>query len=203
MKKNVMMRIASLLLIAVLITTCGISGTYAKYVSTATGSDTARVAKWEVNLNDEQMQMTHTIKFNIFDTIYEDNLQDEEADEHLKSAKTDDMPIIAPGTAGQFEITVVNASEVAANIEIAFTNDNTDIPLQFSDDGGQTWKTDIEDLNFEEDYDALQTAGYNHVIWWKWAYNVDATADAVDTGLGLVGEAEVTIGVTITATQIN
>lgn len=48
MKKNIMMRLASFLLVAVLISTSAISGTYAKYVTKAEGSDTARVAKFGV-----------------------------------------------------------------------------------------------------------------------------------------------------------
>lgn len=48
MKKNKMMRIASILLVAVLISTCAISGTFAKYVTKAEATDTARVAKWGV-----------------------------------------------------------------------------------------------------------------------------------------------------------
>ncbi len=50
MKKNVMMRLASFLLVAVLISTSAISGTYAKYTTQDSGSDTARVAKWGVEL---------------------------------------------------------------------------------------------------------------------------------------------------------
>ena len=50
MKKNRMMRLASALLVAVLLTTCAISGTFAKYVTTASASDTARVAKWGVTV---------------------------------------------------------------------------------------------------------------------------------------------------------
>lgn len=50
MKKNVMMRIASVLLVAVMLTTCVISGTFAKYVTSETGSDSARVAKWGVTI---------------------------------------------------------------------------------------------------------------------------------------------------------
>lgn len=46
MKKNVMMRAASALLVAVLLTTCAISGTYAKYTTSTTGTDKARVAYW-------------------------------------------------------------------------------------------------------------------------------------------------------------
>ena len=50
MKKNKMMRIASILMVATLITTCAISGTFAKYVTRASGEDTARVAQWGIIL---------------------------------------------------------------------------------------------------------------------------------------------------------
>lgn len=50
MKKNRMMRLASVMLVAVLMTTCTISGTFAKYVTEGTGTDSARVAKWGVKV---------------------------------------------------------------------------------------------------------------------------------------------------------
>ena len=49
MRKNKFMRAASGLLVAVLLTTCVISGTFAKYTSTSTGTDSARVARWGFN----------------------------------------------------------------------------------------------------------------------------------------------------------
>lgn len=52
MKKNKIMRIASVLLVAVILTTCAISGTFAKYVTSGSGSDTARVAKFGVTVNE-------------------------------------------------------------------------------------------------------------------------------------------------------
>ena len=48
MKKNVLMRAASGLLVATMLTTCAISGTFAKYVTQDNGGDVARVAKWGV-----------------------------------------------------------------------------------------------------------------------------------------------------------
>ena len=48
MKKNTMMRIASILLVVTLLSTCVISGTFAKYVTKAEGEDQARVAKWGI-----------------------------------------------------------------------------------------------------------------------------------------------------------
>lgn len=48
--KNKLMRLASVMLVLTLLTTCGVSGTYAKYVTTASASDTARVAKFGVTI---------------------------------------------------------------------------------------------------------------------------------------------------------
>lgn len=50
MKKNRMMRLASGLLVAVLITTSTISGTFAKYTTSDSATDEARVAKWGVTV---------------------------------------------------------------------------------------------------------------------------------------------------------
>lgn len=48
LKRNKAMRAAGVLLIATLLSTSAVSGTYAKYVSKGSASDTARTAKWGV-----------------------------------------------------------------------------------------------------------------------------------------------------------
>lgn len=48
MKKNTFMRVASALLVAVLLTTCAIAGTFAKYTTSDNSTDSARVAKFGV-----------------------------------------------------------------------------------------------------------------------------------------------------------
>ena len=50
MKKNKFMRLASCLLVGTLLTTCAISGTFAKYTTQDAANDSARVAKWGVEL---------------------------------------------------------------------------------------------------------------------------------------------------------
>ena len=50
MKKNRMMRLASILLVCVLLSTSVISGTFAKYTTSDSAQDSARVAKWGVNI---------------------------------------------------------------------------------------------------------------------------------------------------------
>lgn len=49
-KKNWMLRAAVLMLALVLITSCFVGGTFAKYVTSGTGGDNARVAKWGVTV---------------------------------------------------------------------------------------------------------------------------------------------------------
>lgn len=49
-KKNWTMRAAVLMLALVLITSCFVGGTFAKYVTSGTGGDNARVAKWGVTV---------------------------------------------------------------------------------------------------------------------------------------------------------
>lgn len=44
MRKNKAMRTAALLLVLVLMTSCFVGGTFAKYTTTASGSESARVA---------------------------------------------------------------------------------------------------------------------------------------------------------------
>ena len=51
MKKNKFLRLASLMLMLCLITTCAISGTFAKYTTSVTSTDAAKVAKWGVSFN--------------------------------------------------------------------------------------------------------------------------------------------------------
>ena len=51
MKKNIMMRLSAVLLVAVLLTTCVISGTWAKYVTSEKTDDTVTVAKWGISLS--------------------------------------------------------------------------------------------------------------------------------------------------------
>lgn len=50
MKKNKAMRMASALLVCVLLTTSVVSGTFAKYVTSNSAKDTARVANWGITI---------------------------------------------------------------------------------------------------------------------------------------------------------
>jgi len=104
MKKNRMMRLASTLLVAVLITTTTISGTFAKYTTSGTATDTARVAKFGV-------KVTATGDGAMFSKSYEEG----------NVTVLSDEKVVAPGTknenAAKFEIT----GEPEVDVSIKYT----------------------------------------------------------------------------------
>ncbi len=112
MKKNKMMRLASILLVLTLLSTCAISGTFAKYVTSDSATDTARVAKWGVTAsitNDPMFSTTYAS-----DTSgYTDNTVVSSGSEKL----------VAPGTKNDTGVsfTIGGAPEVAVKVEAVFT----------------------------------------------------------------------------------
>ena len=126
MKKNKMMRIASVLLVAVLLSTCAISGTFAKYTSKYDGEATATVASWACKMNDAAIADAFT--FDLGATVTEtDGTEESEVDTTKK--------VIAPGTKGSFNIKLTNESDVTANYKITVTLDGQDAPpIEFTSD---------------------------------------------------------------------
>lgn len=193
-KRSPFMRIAGFMLAASLLMTCVISSTMAKYTSAATGSDTATVAKWSVKVNGGEIAVSPaaTVDFGLFDTVKDSNGTDEETD--VATGK------IAPGTSGEFTLTIENSSEVNAQYAINFTVTNdANIPLEFSADGTE-WKTSLEGVTDTIAMSATATK----TIYWRWAFEQTdvATGDAADTALGIAAPT-VTVSATITATQVN
>lgn len=145
MKKNVMMRIASVLLVAVLLTTCAISGTFAKYVTSDNSTDSARVAKWGVTVVASGDQM--------FNNEYTDTTNG------LTVKSEDDDKVVAPGTSNaefsaeglKFEI--AGTPEVAVKITYAFTVTN-DIFLSAGEYANDTTGAsgDTYDFTGDDDY---------------------------------------------------
>ena len=115
MKKNVMMRVASVLLIAVLMSTCVISGTFAKYTTSASGGDTARVAKWGVTI-----ATNGTTFADQYDTD-DENVKATIAKSVVTAGNAGDS-ILAPGTTGEMiAMEISGTPEVAVNISYEAT----------------------------------------------------------------------------------
>jgi len=116
MKKNTMMRIASFLLIAVLLSTSAISGTYAKYVTMDKGADKARVAKFGVAVEIDDKSG--------FNTEYAtDDTSRYSGTVSVKSSS--DEKVVAPGTSsddvnGGVTFKITGTPEVATQVDIVF-----------------------------------------------------------------------------------
>lgn len=115
MKKNRMMRVASALLVAVLLSTCAISGTFAKYVTTASGTDSARVAKWGVKISG------------IADTLFAKTYA-KDADTTIVNTIEANEKVVAPGTKNETGVTfsLTGTPEVAVQIDIAVKGSDSD-----------------------------------------------------------------------------
>lgn len=222
MKKNKIMRIASVLLVAVILTTCAISGTFAKYVKSGSGSDTARVAKFGVNV-----EATGTTFAKEYVT------HDNEVVGTIAKSVVSTEDVVAPGTFGDMAaFTLSGTPEVAVNV--AFTGtlelgdkwvDSTSAyycPIEITVSGDTLKGTDYasaelfeeavnaEIATFTKDYAAnttdLSTIGADApVISWKWAFT--GNDDVKDTYLGdqaaAGNAATISLSVTATVTQID
>lgn len=115
--KNKFMRLASVMLVLTLLTTCGVSGTYAKYVTTASSSDTARVAKFGVTIESGTEQnmglFKHAYAKYDDDTKYASITNSVQAASGLAADH-----LVAPGTAksGSTYFTISGQPEVAVEI---------------------------------------------------------------------------------------
>ena len=98
--------IAMLLCLAVMMG-CFLNGTFAKYTTKAEGSDTARVAKWGIELNADSDVFSPTYKAD--DKSYEVGVNS------VESANGED--VIAPGTSGSMSFSISGAPETALRLE--------------------------------------------------------------------------------------
>ncbi len=114
--KNKMMRIASVVMVAVIISVCAISGTFAKYVTSSEGSDTARVAKWGVVID----ATADTLFKSQYET--EDTSAELEGEYSVAVAGESEDKLVAPGTSGELaSISISGTPEVAGRISFEAT----------------------------------------------------------------------------------
>lgn len=178
MKKNKMLRAASALLVLTLLTTGIIGGTFAKYVTVGSATDTARVAKWGVTITASG-------------SLYSDAYAEEKsgggnlpvawqkngtvaADGISVAAETKDDNIVAPGTksygeglsfsiSGTPEVEVeVKTSITAEDIYLAEGTYGVLVPVKISDTdhlketmesyGGVYWGDSYTKVGENEDY---------------------------------------------------
>lgn len=228
MKKNKMMRLASCLLVAVLLTTCAVSGTFAKYVTSGSATDSARVAKFGVTVTGtgDMFKKEYAKDDNTF-TLAENTV-----------VSTD--KVVAPGTEGSLGgFAITGTPEVA--VRVSYTADTVDFGDKWVDEDNGYYcpievtvgTTVIKGLDYDsiDDFEtAIKTAIQNVkkdykagtdlstiedadklAISWAWNFEGEGASakqtDVKDTYLGDQAAADsaatIEIGVSCTVTQID
>lgn len=227
-KKNWTYKLAGLLLALVLVTSCFVGSTFAKYVKSGSGSDTARVAKFGVYINgNSEMFSTEYTKTDESFTLDTNSV-----------VSSDERKLVAPGTSQKMaEFGLRGTPEVAVRVSYEATLDLGDnwtttgnpedeyCPLIFKV-GNDTFKIGDEGIDSVEaletavnnavakvkhDYkaktDLSGTTDDNLVVSWEWPF--ESGNDVKDTALGdraatNVDEAgNISFSVTATVTQID
>lgn len=150
MRKNKMMRFASGLLVATLLTTSIISGTFAKYVTTNSGSDHATVAKFGVKIDVAD-------DMGLFKTEYAKDEQSATSANTVVTA-TADQRKIAPGTKGSMQFSITGTPEVTTKLDVTVEENAAKLTAG-------TYKLDAGQFA-EKDCTVTTTADYEPVKWY-------------------------------------
>lgn len=196
MKKNRLFVLGIITMFVAILSLTLVSGTMARYTSSITGSDTARVAKWSVTAEGTDAVTNDIFTFDLFNTVKDTNGAPEE---EVKVGATE--TIIAPGTSGEFILDLANASEVTTDFVVQFNVTKNGVPLKFKVDGGE-WTDSLAQLTgtlkYANDADDDQKS---FTIQWKWDYETSDAQNTADTALGKDGTIKVTVEAVVTFTQ--
>ena len=221
MKKNVMMRVASALLVAVLMTTCAISGTFAKYTTSDTDTDTARVAKFGIQV-DVVVDGAFATEYAATESVTD--VSSNVIANTVVSSNADNL--LAPGTDGTLlkTATVTGTSEVAVNVKkvaaLTLTGWEVDgayyCPLVINGISGLDYASAdafaaavVASLNSDVNYAPNTVLAETTTVSWAWAIRTGADEatkaanDIKDTKLGQAGTAAIAFSYTITVTQVD
>ena len=222
MKNNKIMRCASALLAVALLSTCAISGTFAKYVTSTTGGDNARVAYWGFD-------QAATTTIDLFDDSYSSTVKSSGEVDGFKN-------VIAPGTQktatfafgyANYKTDKITAPEVAYKFTVKpeitgsynELDENESFKWTLKKGSGEVvkYKTVAEllaaikklsgDDSGTKEYkcgelpESFTSADEVYTIGWEWTFGSN---DEADTALGNANDlANLTFKITITAEQID
>jgi len=189
-KKKIIPIIASVFVVAAAV----LAGyTYAKYVSSASGNTSARVAKFSFSLNGAGAgTTTQTLNINnLFNYTYNSG----------KVTGTSNAKVVAPGTSGYVEILLQNNGEVAIIPDWTITETNaSNIPLQYqisttTTANASNWTTASSLVPAET---SVAIGGQQkYYLHWRW----NTVSNSADTALGIAGTATVSVKVDCTVSQ--
>lgn len=114
MSRNRLMKASAFLLVSTMATSCFVGSTFAKYVSEGEGKDSARVAKWgvEVKVTGDGFKTTYG-KDDVTSSVREDTV-----------ISSNQEKVVAPGTKGTFGgVEITGTPEVAVKVITTATVD--------------------------------------------------------------------------------
>lgn len=145
-KKHWTLRAAGLLFALVLITSCFVGGTFAKYVTTGGGHESARVAKFGVTMSvatDKAFKQNYT---------KDDTTVPDSASINYSVESSGPENLVAPGTKGSnfVVLSIKGAPEVAVNVKIEASG--TDVFLKAGDYPDLTTAAGSDTFHLAADY---------------------------------------------------
>lgn len=210
-KKNRSIKVASILLGLTLATSCFVGGTFAKYATRGTGSDTARVAKFGVSVT----ATGETFAESYGDTAYEYVVSGTGIEKVVAPGTSKDMASIIVTGKPEVKVKVSYDSEVSFNDKWVDKDGNYYCPIMVRINNNTLKGEDYESIaEFKEAIEA-KIAGYTKTyapntdlsaqgadtlkVSWSWAF--EGASDENDTFLGdQAGEDQApTIGLTVSA----
>lgn len=214
MRDNKLVKFTTFVLLITMVGFLLVSGTYAKYTTEFTGTDSAVVAKWDVALEG----MTDS-KFDLFGASGVYDLDPDATDLSAVTPAVDDDVVksgkkVAPGTWGKVSFELSNSSDVTAAYTVDIKSLETTLPLQFSVDG-KTWVPATTIVTGTAD-DAVYNLGNGTLsipsdanpteatvdLYWKWDFE-GTNGDANDTSLGKDATATCAIEAGVVFTQVD
>lgn len=190
MKKNIAMRLASLVLMCTIVTSCFVGSTFAKYTSSVSGKDTVVVADWNIDFKQGNTAFEDGAEFDLFTTIYDTD----------NAVETDvETGMVAPGTKGSFSFTIAYDTDVNFTYEVKYAlYTDPSCTEEYKYDGYNPFTFTNDSLSGTV---TMGTGEKIATVNWAWPFEVENGANDEDD-VDLAGTI-LYVGATITATQID
>lgn len=190
MKKRNTANLTLVVLVLVILSLIGVSGTYAKYTTAVNGKGTAIVAKWDFKAKDGDTVLSEDFEIDLGDYVT------------TGVVTVDGVKKIQPGSKGEIEINIDNTgSEVAATLAVTAESNagDTFTKSQFTF-GTVTLVDDSGNTITEVPAGGTATAK----VPFEWKYSASADADVEDTtiGEGATNDAITLVTIKVTGTQV-
>ena len=211
MKKTKFLILIGILELLIVIIVITFEGTYAKYITSEKGSDSARVAHWNINTTNNIKDLFAASYTNVIDG-------------------TEEQGVIAPGTSGSYSFTINGEVETSYTLSIvASGTDNVNgaiseyNPIKYSftkpntgDDKASKPTVTTENMTFEELKSAINNiddgvqvhnagslGGDTYTIGWTWELDGNDEKDTLLGNLVSKGDKTISLSVNIVVTQAN